>query len=294
MTHRPKPPVCHRMIGPMWRDGLDGVTHSLSSVCPAWWHALWAAGLTGHGVVVAPLWREHGVESSLRRHERRWCGDPARRAADRASPPAHLDHRDLPPMARPVTPSARRGAALKQRKGATLVLVAVSISVLVAFAGLGMDAARMYAFVAQLKTAADAAALSAVNSKKNGQTVADAKTRALALRVNNRVNGADKRGHGHERHRAGQVGLQHAHLQHAGRRLERHRDECRPGPRALHGQLDAGPRLPCDHETLSQTSVAVLGSQATTSCVKPFAILRDDPPGAGAKRQRLHVQPHAC
>jgi Flp pilus assembly protein TadG len=51
---------------------------------------------------------------------------------------------------------------LRGRKGATLVLVAILMTVLVGFTGIGIDAARLYVMRAQLQTTADAAAIAAI------------------------------------------------------------------------------------------------------------------------------------
>lgn len=66
---------------------------------------------------------------------------------------------------------------LRSRKGATLVLVAILMTVLVGFTGIGIDAARLYLMRVQLQTTADAAAIAAiveVNDKRptNATTVA--------------------------------------------------------------------------------------------------------------------------
>lgn len=76
------------------------------------------------------------------------------------------------------------------RRGATLVLVAVSSTVLVMFAGLGMDFGRMYTFVAQLKRLTDAASLAAAIELRNNGTEINAKLRALSLTTTNTVNGS--------------------------------------------------------------------------------------------------------
>jgi hypothetical protein len=76
------------------------------------------------------------------------------------------------------------------RGGVTLVLVAISVTVLFMFGGFGMDFARMYAFKAQLKTLTDAAAIAAATEIKLFGTEANATARAVALKDGNRVNGS--------------------------------------------------------------------------------------------------------
>lgn len=51
---------------------------------------------------------------------------------------------------------------LRSRQGATLVLVAILMTALVGFTGIGIDASRLYLMRAQLQTTADAAAIAAI------------------------------------------------------------------------------------------------------------------------------------
>lgn len=76
-----------------------------------------------------------------------------------------------------------------QRRGATMVLIAVVMAVLMMFSGIGIDFGRMYSYVAQLKTLTDAAAHAAAIELRNGGTEANAQSRALALKPQNRVDG---------------------------------------------------------------------------------------------------------
>ena len=78
----------------------------------------------------------------------------------------------------------------RSRRGATLVLVAVCVTGLVLLAGLVIDVARVSSVSAQLKTLADAAALSAITDLRRLEpSEATADERALALRTNNPVEG---------------------------------------------------------------------------------------------------------
>ncbi len=86
---------------------------------------------------------------------------------------------------------ARRPAVRGARRGATMVIMAVMLSVLMMFAAFGVDFARMYTFSAQLKTLTDAASLAAAMELKNAGTEANAKSRATALKSGNRVEGAN-------------------------------------------------------------------------------------------------------
>lgn len=83
-----------------------------------------------------------------------------------------------------------RGRGTRERRGATLLLVALAVTLLVAMAGFAIDFARISAAAAQLKTLTDAAAMSAATDLKRNErleSVADA--RALALRGVNPVDG---------------------------------------------------------------------------------------------------------
>jgi Flp pilus assembly protein TadG len=77
-----------------------------------------------------------------------------------------------------------------RRRGATLVLVALSLTVIMGIAGFAVDFSRMYAFSTQLKVLTDAASLSGITDLKSKiATEAEADERALALRAVNRVEG---------------------------------------------------------------------------------------------------------
>jgi hypothetical protein len=75
------------------------------------------------------------------------------------------------------------------RRGGTLVLVAVLLTVLVGCAALAVDLARAYGVRTQLRTVADAAALSAATDLARTAPQGDAVARALQLRSGNRVGG---------------------------------------------------------------------------------------------------------
>jgi Flp pilus assembly protein TadG len=56
---------------------------------------------------------------------------------------------------------------LRSRRGATLVLVAILMTVLIGFTGIAIDASRLYVMRAQLQTTADAAAIAAIVEVNN-------------------------------------------------------------------------------------------------------------------------------
>lgn len=75
---------------------------------------------------------------------------------------------------------------LRNRKGATLVLVAIMMTVLIAFAGIAIDASRLYVMRAQLQTTADAAAIAGIVEVKDKRPT-NATTLALQYVPNNLV-----------------------------------------------------------------------------------------------------------
>ena len=85
--------------------------------------------------------------------------------------------------------STRAARPLGNRRGATLVVVAIILSVILGLAALAVDMSRMYAFKSQLKTLADAAALSEVVDMNNSAVYTDANANAIALAATNRLTG---------------------------------------------------------------------------------------------------------
>ena len=77
--------------------------------------------------------------------------------------------------------SSRRRQLARERRGATLVMVAISLVVLVGFAGVGVDFAKAYAARTRLKTVADAAAMAGAIEMLNAPLATrDAAVRAAA------------------------------------------------------------------------------------------------------------------
>jgi len=77
-------------------------------------------------------------------------------------------------------------ARLRSRKGATLVLVAILMTALIGFAGIAVDASRLYVMRAELQTAADAAAVAGIVEVKDKRN-ANAPTVAITYAQNNLV-----------------------------------------------------------------------------------------------------------
>jgi len=75
---------------------------------------------------------------------------------------------------------------LRSRKGATLVLVAILMTALVGFAGIAVDASRLYVMRAELQTSADAAAIAGAVEVRDKRP-ANATTLALQYAANNVV-----------------------------------------------------------------------------------------------------------
>lgn len=77
-------------------------------------------------------------------------------------------------------------ARLRNRRGATLVLVAILMTVLISFAGIAIDASRLYVMRAQLQTTADASAIAGIVEVKNKRPT-QATTLALQYAPKNTV-----------------------------------------------------------------------------------------------------------
>jgi hypothetical protein len=87
-------------------------------------------------------------------------------------------------MSRDVSLPARPRS---NRRGATLVMVALSLTVLVMFAGLGVDVARMRLYKGQLEALADAAALSLATDLRLARSRGTAVAAARRLRDGHRL-----------------------------------------------------------------------------------------------------------
>jgi Flp pilus assembly protein TadG len=75
---------------------------------------------------------------------------------------------------------------LRSRKGATLVLVAILLTVLIGFTGIAIDASRLYLMRVQLQTTADASAIAGTVEVKNKRPT-NATAQAQAYVANNLV-----------------------------------------------------------------------------------------------------------
>jgi Flp pilus assembly protein TadG len=75
---------------------------------------------------------------------------------------------------------------LRSRKGATLVLVAILLTVLIGFTGIAIDASRLYLMRVQLQTTADASAIAAIVEVKDKRPT-NATTVAKSYVANNLV-----------------------------------------------------------------------------------------------------------
>ena len=77
-------------------------------------------------------------------------------------------------------------ASMRSKRGATLVLVAIMMTALIGFAGIAVDASRLYVMRAELQTAADAAAIAGIVEVKDKRP-ANATTIAIQYATNNVV-----------------------------------------------------------------------------------------------------------
>ena len=87
-----------------------------------------------------------------------------------------------------INRSDKRAAS---RRGATLVLVAIMLSVIMGLAAMAVDLSRMYSFKSDLKSLADAAALSVSLDQRIGLSEAQAEANAFLLRSANKVDGGN-------------------------------------------------------------------------------------------------------
>ncbi len=172
-----------------------------------------------------------------------------------------------------VAPSSatrtRREGGARPRRGATILLVALTLTVLLAMAGLAIDFARMYLYKAQLKTLADAAALSAVTDLKFGYDENSAITRAITLRDGNRVDGR-------------LASIDSAEFQPGAWVLGPDSGTFIPGSwtgatavrivTRHEADFTFGRVIGQEAVTLSEMSIATLGSYQNSACVAPFAV----------------------
>jgi Flp pilus assembly protein TadG len=162
---------------------------------------------------------------------------------------------------------SQQGRIQKARRGATLVIVALLTTLLMSFAAFGIDFGRMFAYKSQLKVLADASALSAVTDLKNGALESVAKTRALALRTVNTVEGqlaafvAADIEPGTYNISTGAFTASTWDAANAVRTTPRHRADW-----TLARIFGVNNRL------LAESSIAALGSYNSSACLAPFAI----------------------
>lgn len=159
----------------------------------------------------------------------------------------------------------------RSRRGVTLVLVALLITVLTGLTAFAVDFSRIYSARAQLKVAADAAALSAVTDLGRGEpdeAVADA--RALLLRRTNLV----------ELHTLTDADMSAADIEPG--RWDFQTRTFTPGAWSAANAVRATARYTANwtlarifgvtQKGLSTASVAALGSPVRSHCFKPWAI----------------------
>ncbi len=151
-------------------------------------------------------------------------------------------------------------------------MVAIMSTAIFMFAGIGIDFARMFTYANQLKVLTDAAALSAITDLKAGQSEANARGRAIALREKNRVDGN------------GMATIADADVEPG---VWTFGSGCSPACFTPSDWVDArAVRVTARYDaswilarifgattrSLTQRSVAALGGQVASSCLKPFAI----------------------
>lgn len=90
-------------------------------------------------------------------------------------------------MKRPSTHRRVNGNRLQNRRGVTLVLVAIMFTVLIGFVAMALDFGRMYSFKAELRRLTDAVALSAAKDASLGRTESQAELNAFLIKPANTV-----------------------------------------------------------------------------------------------------------
>ena len=167
-----------------------------------------------------------------------------------------------------TTQSRKRSTSGRGRRGATLVVVAIMFTVVVGIAAMALDFSRMYAFKAQIKTLADAAAMSAILDRKEGRTEVQAETNAFVLIPINRVEGS------------GQATMAAADIQpvtwHPITRV------ANDTPWTLANAVKVATHYTSSYtlarifgassKTLHDTTVTLFGSLSTSNCIKPIAM----------------------
>lgn len=162
----------------------------------------------------------------------------------------------------------RANVAPGQRKGATMVLIAVVMAVLMMFSGIGIDFGRMYSYVAQLKTLTDAAAHAAAIELRNGGTEPDAQARALALKPQNRVDGLNIAA-------MDAVDIEPGTWDYSSRSFVTTVWASATAVRATaryNATWSLARIFGVSNRLLTQQSIAALGSIGSSSCMKPWAV----------------------
>jgi Flp pilus assembly protein TadG len=159
-----------------------------------------------------------------------------------------------------------RASRRRPRRGATILLVTLTLTLLLAMAGLAVDFARMYVYKAQLKTLADAAALSMATDLKRGETEFAALDRVSKIAASNRVDGSA-------------VAITPVDIQ-AGRWTSGDSIEYRPW--SLANAVQVTVRYPAEFtlgrlvgvtsQLLTERSIAVVSGYISTACAAPIAI----------------------
>ncbi len=162
----------------------------------------------------------------------------------------------------------RDALTTKPRRGATIVLIAIVMTILIMFGGFGIDFARMYSYQAQLKVLTDASALSAMIEKGRNGTLADAQARAVALKDSNRVNGPNVATFGDTNVVPGVWNFTNkTFTAGAWNTANAVRTRARYTASWTLARI-----FGVTTRTLTQETIAAVGSQASNSCLKPFAI----------------------
>jgi len=184
-----------------------------------------------------------------------------------------------------TTPSRLRkqSKSKRSRRGGTLVVVAIMFTVLMGISAMALDFSRMYEFRAQIKTLADAAAMSAILDRKAGTTEGTAETKAFVLTPINRVEGS-----GQATMEAGDI---EPVMWHPPTRIANDTpwNVANAVRVAVHytSNYTLARVFGATSKTLNDTSIALFGSLISSSCLAPIAM-----PYASILQKLGHVAPY--
>ena len=165
---------------------------------------------------------------------------------------------------------AQQTPPIRERRGATLVVVAIMFTMLVSFAALGLDFSRMYSFKNEIKRSADAGAMSFALDRAIGVSRASSESKTFALNAGNTVEGSQV-----PTMASGDLQAIHWEFSSSAITNTSWTDATTNGARVstrYTANWTLGKVFSSTSKTLYDTSYAAFGSLTTSSCLKPIAI----------------------